>query len=39
MNPNRPKLRHVNIIIKMAKVKGKILKSAREKASVTRESP
>ena len=26
MNPNRPILRHVNIIIKMAKVKGRILK-------------
>lgn len=36
MNQNRPILRHVNIIIKLAKVKGKILKAAREKASVTR---
>ena len=39
MNPNRSILRHINIIIKMAKVKGKILKAAREKASVTREPP
>ena len=33
MNPNRPTPRH--IIIKMAKVKERILKAAREKQSVT----
>ena len=32
MNPNRPTQRH--IIIKMAKIKKKILKAAREKQSI-----
>ena len=37
MNPNRPITRH--IVIKMAKVKERILKSAREKIIISKEPP